>query len=144
MNWKLRRIAQYETLEPRLVMSAQALTDFVSHLDTDSSLVEVEQFVETLSQDGNSDDVFGDLETIREQYNLDGKGQTIAVIDSGIAFDHLAFGEGFGAGNRVVGGYDFAENDSNPYDDGPLGLHCLLYTSPSPRDKRQSRMPSSA
>ena len=28
----------------------------------------------------------------------------------------------------------------------PLGLVtvCLLYTSPSPRDKRQSRMPSSA
>ena len=25
-----------------------------------------------------------------------------------------------------------------------LGLICLLYTSPSPRDKRQSRMPSSA
>ena len=24
------------------------------------------------------------------------------------------------------------------------GSHCLLYTSPSPRDKRQSRMPSSA
>ena len=26
---------------------------------------------------------------------------------------------------------------------GPYGV-CLLYTSPSPRDKRQSRMPSSA
>ena len=25
-----------------------------------------------------------------------------------------------------------------------LAGHCLLYTSPSPRDKRQSRMPSSA
>ena len=25
-----------------------------------------------------------------------------------------------------------------------LPMHCLLYTSPSPRDKRQSRMPSSA
>ena len=24
------------------------------------------------------------------------------------------------------------------------GIACLLYTSPSPRDKRQSRMPSSA
>ena len=24
------------------------------------------------------------------------------------------------------------------------GVSCLLYTSPSPRDKRQSRMPSSA
>ena len=27
---------------------------------------------------------------------------------------------------------------------GMLSYHCLLYTSPSPRDKRQSRMPSSA
>ena len=26
----------------------------------------------------------------------------------------------------------------------PLPKSCLLYTSPSPRDKRQSRMPSSA
>ena len=25
-----------------------------------------------------------------------------------------------------------------------IHCHCLLYTSPSPRDKRQSRMPSSA
>ena len=29
-------------------------------------------------------------------------------------------------------------------EDIPLPKHCLLYTSPSPRDKRQSRMPSSA
>ena len=30
-------------------------------------------------------------------------------------------------------------------DDGTGEMHnCLLYTSPSPRDKRQSRMPSSA
>ena len=28
--------------------------------------------------------------------------------------------------------------------EGSLGYTCLLYTSPSPRDKRQSRMPSSA
>ena len=26
----------------------------------------------------------------------------------------------------------------------PIDITCLLYTSPSPRDKRQSRMPSSA
>ena len=33
-------------------------------------------------------------------------------------------------------------------EDGPLqthyNLHCLLYTSPSPRDRQKSRMPSSA
>ena len=28
--------------------------------------------------------------------------------------------------------------------EGGLDAHCLLYTSPGPRDKRQSRMPSSA
>ena len=40
------------------------------------------------------------------------------------------------SGNEIVG-YFF---------DDPLRLNfsCLLYTSPSPRDKRQSRMPSSA
>ena len=33
-----------------------------------------------------------------------------------------------------------------PFDDFPVmsDISCLLYTSPSPRDKRQSRMPSSA
>ena len=29
-------------------------------------------------------------------------------------------------------------------DEGTVKVSCLLYTSPSPRDKRQSRMPSSA
>ena len=31
-----------------------------------------------------------------------------------------------------------------PIEEKDLGTSCLLYTSPSPRDKRQSRMPSSA
>ena len=43
--------------------------------------------------------------------------------------------------------------DTEPYDSwgngsamrvSPVAYACLLYTSPSPRDKRQSRMPSSA
>ena len=37
---------------------------------------------------------------------------------------------------------------NNIYPNSPIYdvwvYHCLLYTSPSPRDKRQSRMPSSA
>ena len=32
----------------------------------------------------------------------------------------------------------------HPDEEGEEGEACLLYTSPSPRDKRQSRMPSSA
>lgn len=60
---------------------------------------------------------------LRDQYQLTGEGQTVAVIDSGIAWDHVALGQGFGPGYRVVGGWDFAENDSNPYDDAPAGYH---------------------
>ncbi len=69
-------------------------------------------------------DLFVQAVAVRETYDsLDGHGQTVAVIDSGVAWDHVALGGGFGPGYRVVGGWDFAENDSNPYDDGPAGFH---------------------
>ena len=32
----------------------------------------------------------------------------------------------------------------NSYEEGCLSIPCLLYTSPSPRDRQKSRMPSSA
>ncbi len=61
---------------------------------------------------------------VQQQFGLTGKGQTVAVIDSGIAWDHVSLGKGFGPGYRVVGGWDFTEeNDANPYDDGPSGFH---------------------
>ncbi len=59
----------------------------------------------------------------RAQYGFTGAGQTVAVIDSGIAYDDAALGGGFGSGYKVVGGWDFANNDANPYDDGPAGGH---------------------
>ena len=34
--------------------------------------------------------------------------------------------------------------DMNPFDFIEQAKNCLLYTSPSPRDTRRSRMPSSA
>ena len=37
-----------------------------------------------------------------------------------------------------------ADRDGEYLDEQDLYVACLLYTSPSPRDKRQSRMPSSA
>jgi hypothetical protein len=61
---------------------------------------------------------------VQQNYGFSGKGQTVVVIDSGIAYNHAALGGGFGAGYRVVGGWDFTEeNDNNPYDDGPSGGH---------------------
>lgn len=56
-------------------------------------------------------------------WSFRGDGQITAVIDSGIAYDHSALGGGFGPNFKVVGGFDFAENDADPYDDGPAGFH---------------------
>ena len=39
--------------------------------------------------------------------------------------------------NKHINGQEEKESEENPYP-------CLLYTSPSPRDQRGSRMPSSA
>lgn len=64
------------------------------------------------------------LSQVRSDYGFIGTGQTVAIIDSGIAWDHYALGGGFGPGYRVVGGWDFTEeNDGLPYDDGPYGGH---------------------
>jgi hypothetical protein len=64
------------------------------------------------------------LSGVRTDFGFTGIGQTVAVIDSGIAYDHIGLGGGFGENYRVVGGWDFTgENDANPYDDGPSGSH---------------------
>lgn len=47
---------------------------------------------------------------------LDGTGQTIAIIDSGIDYTHEAFGGGFGPGFKVIAGHDFVDDDNDPLD----------------------------
>ena len=124
------RRLQFEQFEKRLVMSAQAIAPDIAQL-----LPELEQVSPAVtSQDVviQTNDAIdnltlqnaaGEAAQIAAEYGFDGSGQTVAVIDTGIAYDHAAFGGGFGEGSQVVGGYDFAENDSNPYDDGPAGFH---------------------
>jgi subtilisin family serine protease len=87
-----------------------------SERDVGSLVGDVHQ---TLSSAHNSSGLTG----VRNDYGFLGAGQTVAIIDSGIAWSHLALGNGLGANYRVVGGWDFTENDANPYDDGPEGSH---------------------
>jgi len=108
--------------EPRLALSVSAAADvLIDALSLNSPSFDV----------GSEPNLVADAASIRERFSLDGSGQTVVVIDSGIAWNHVAFanqksgptGGGFGDGYRVVAGWDFAENDGNPSDDGPAGYH---------------------
>ena len=52
-----------------------------------------------------------------------GKDQTICVIDGGINWSHPALGGCIGTGCKVLGGYDYYNNDNNPMDDNGNGTH---------------------
>ena len=50
----------------------------------------------------------------RDRYKVDGTGMTVAVIDTGVNYNHQALGGGFGAGKKVVAGYDFSNESPDP------------------------------
>ena len=52
-----------------------------------------------------------------QSFSTRGAGVVIAVIDTGIDYHHDAFGNGFGPGHKVIGGYDFVSNDNDPMDE---------------------------
>ncbi len=112
------RVSRFEAVEPRLFLSGEPVADFwLDYYVDDQAYDEVHT---TLA---DAHDLTGLTEAM-DKYGLTGSGQTVAVIDTGVAYDHYALGGGFGTGYRVVGGFDFtAERDADPYDDGPSGSH---------------------
>ncbi len=104
-----------ESLETRLALSGHAITDAISPIPS--------SIAPPLSP-ADKVDTLADLSYAHQQLGLTGRGQTVAVIDSGVAYDHPALGAGWGPGYRVVGGWDFTEeNDADPWDDPPGGFH---------------------
>jgi len=55
--------------------------------------------------------------------NITGKDITIAIIDTGMDYTHPDLGGCFGPNCKVVDGYDFVNNDSDPMDDHGHGTH---------------------
>jgi hypothetical protein len=54
-----------------------------------------------------------------------GLGDSVVVgeLDTGIDYADSALGGGFGPGYKVIGGYDFVNNDADPMDDNGHGTH---------------------
>ncbi|HQY89057.1 MAG TPA: S8 family serine peptidase, partial [Tepidisphaeraceae bacterium] len=62
------------------------------------------------------------LDDLQSTYaSITGVGQTIAVIDTGVDYTRSELGGGLGANYKVIGGYDFVDNDSDPMDEDGHG-----------------------
>ncbi|HEX8521567.1 MAG TPA: S8 family serine peptidase [Tepidisphaeraceae bacterium] len=55
--------------------------------------------------------------------SVTGKGTTVAVLDTGVDYSIKELGGGFGAGYKVVGGYDFYDDDADPMDESGHGTN---------------------
>jgi len=127
-----------EAMEDRLALSASPFNsinietiDLITDASHDTVLTSTAapgEDLETLAllvptTGNNTYNAMTGLNDVKNLYGLDGSGQTVVVIDSGIAYSHVDLGGGFGESYRVVGGYDFANDDWDPYDAGPRGSH---------------------
>jgi len=56
-------------------------------------------------------------------FGYTGTGIKVAIIDTGINYNHPDLGGGFGHGKKVADGYDFVNNDADPMDDNGHGTH---------------------
>ena len=127
----VERQSTFESIEERIMLTAHAIGEVFHHDAAAHEVFTHERVVDVVQpQEGQLETTLADIHQTygvahaHDTYGLFGGGQTVAVIDSGIAYDHYALGGGLGAGYRVVGGWDFTgENDADPYDDGPAGFH---------------------
>src|SRR5476649_1555328 len=82
----------------------------------------IELLEDRLAPAGDFRSVIG-LGAAQTAYPYRGTGYTVAILDTGIDYNDADLGGGFGAGKRVVAGYDFVNNDANPMDDNGHGTH---------------------
>ncbi|HEY6191701.1 MAG TPA: S8 family serine peptidase [Bacteroidota bacterium] len=86
-------------------------------------------YVKTISEDGtvtafdDSSNALIEAPQLWSTYGLHADSIDIGIIDTGIDYLHEALGAGPIPNGKVVGGYDFVNNDNDPMDDNGHGTH---------------------
>src|SRR3989338_314680 len=63
--------------------------------------------------------------------NITGRDQSVCIIDTGVNYNDASLGGGFGAGYKVIAGYDYVNDDTNPIDDNGHGTHIAVIVAGS-------------
>ncbi|HUQ34061.1 MAG TPA: S8 family serine peptidase, partial [Pyrinomonadaceae bacterium] len=89
---------------------AKVEPDIVAHITLDTSVDEIHATETWQLSDGNNNP-------------LTGVGKRIAIIDTGVDYTHPDLGGCLGANCKVIGGWNFLADNSNPLDDNGHGTH---------------------
>jgi hypothetical protein len=65
---------------------------------------------------GQQETLIGQNTAASNYPTVNGAGTSIVIIDTGVDYMHPDLGAGFGAGHKVVAGWDFVDDDADPMD----------------------------
>lgn len=102
-------------IDSRLLKELSGLP-YVKNIYRDDMVYEANMEVDQSSE-------YSPLKRIQHNSGLTGKGVIVSVIDSGIDYTHPGLGAGMGPNHKVIGGYDFVDDDSDPRDERGHGTH---------------------
>lgn len=121
----IRSFSSVKTLWPLQIYSRQAQNLTIMNSSSLSAAASINR--RNLDDDTYPVHVMGGVDKLRAE-GYDGEGMFIAIIDSGVDFNHPALGQGFGPGHKFAYGYDLVGDGydgTNTPVPGPYPTDCL-------------------